>query len=453
MPYYWLALVLAMAIKTPDFLRTIISFPINDTSDHKVPLLTWSQQFKEVVWLDSNRHADPYGSFDALLAVDAHSKLLVRRTTKAFKKLRAYRKEINDWLFGYLSYDLKNDVENLSSSNFDGLLFPNLWFFQPKKIIRIREGRVDFMYLEACKDEIEADYRAIFKNGTSATQDALVPEDVRIKLRIFKDDYFKRATRMLAHIHRGDIYEANFCQEFYAANTTINPLHTYKRLNAISQPPFATFLRQGGNYLLSASPERYLKKQGNRLISQPIKGTAKRDVDPKKDSQLVDELQNDIKERAENIMIVDLVRNDLSKSALKGSVRVEKLCEVKTYRQVHQMVSTISAEVQPDADPVDLIKESFPMGSMTGAPKVSAMKIIEKLESFKRGLYSGAVGYFTPAGDFDFNVVIRSILYNSTKKYVSFSVGSALTAKAIPEKEYEECLLKAKAMREVLEGS
>ena len=171
------------------------------------------------------------------------------------------------------------------------------------------------------------------------------------------------------------------------------------------------------------------------------------------DDLLKDRLENDPKECAENIMIVDLVRNDLSKSAVKGSVAVEELCQIYSYEQVHQMVSTIVAEVEESRNPVDIIKDSFPMGSMTGAPKISAMKLIEELEGFKRGLYSGAVGYFTPENDFDFNVVIRSILYNETEKYVSYAVGSALTAKALPEAEYEECLLKAKAMREVLENS
>ncbi len=225
------------------------------------------------------------------------------------------------------------------------------------------------------------------------------------------------------------------------------------KLNQISKPPFATYLKIGDKFLLSATPERYLKKEGTRIISQPIKGTAKRSTDANEDKQLAANLFADQKERAENIMIVDLVRNDLSKSALKGSVVVQELCKIYSFDQVHQMISTVVAQVSKDKNPIDIIKETFPMGSMTGAPKISAMKIIEELESFRRGLYSGAVGYFTPEGDFDFNVVIRSILYNATKKYVSFSVGSAITSKAIPEKEYEECLLKAKAMREVLEGS
>jgi para-aminobenzoate synthetase component 1 len=257
---------------------------------------------------------------------------------------------------------------------------------------------------------------------------------------------------MLSHIHRGDIYEANFCQEFYAQHSEINPLETFKKLNKISKPPFATFLKTGDKYLMSASPERYIKKSGSSIISQPIKGTAKRSLDTVEDEKLKEELFKDEKERSENIMIVDLVRNDLSHTAKRGTVKVEELCKVYSFLQVHQMISTISCQVDAETSPVDIIKTTFPMGSMTGAPKISAMKIIEHLEETKRGLYSGAVGYFTPSGDFDFNVIIRSILYNATKKYISYSVGSAITAKSNPLKEYEECLIKAKAMRQVLEN-
>ena len=257
---------------------------------------------------------------------------------------------------------------------------------------------------------------------------------------------------MLAHIHRGDIYEANFCQEFYADDTILNPLETYNHLNSISKPPFATFLKLYDKYVLSASPERYIKKKGDKLISQPIKGTAKRSLDLEEDKLLKKALKNDDKERSENIMIVDLVRNDLSKTARKGSVKVKELCQVYTFEQVHQMISTVVSKIKKNVHPIDVLKTTFPLGSMTGVPKISAMRIIEDLEETKRGFYSGSVGYITPKGDFDFNVIIRSILYNATQKYVSYSVGGAITAKSNPLKEYEECLIKAKAMREALEN-
>ena len=432
-------------------MRKTVSFTISEIQQFKDALLSWAQQFDEVVWLDSNDHNDKYGSFDTLVAVDGLTSV-VTDAHNAFDILKEYQSETKDWLFGYLSYDLKNDVEVLESNNFDGLHFPDLYFFQPKKIIRILENKVDFIYLNMVDDEIQKDFKSISGATFINKEDIQSTSDIRIKLRIFKDEYFRRIDRMLQHIHRGDIYEANFCQEFYAENTEINAVRTYQKLNSISKAPFATFLKLNDKYLLSASPERYIKKKGNKVISQPIKGTAKRSLEPNEDMALSASLKQDIKERAENIMIVDLVRNDLSKSALKGSVKVEELCEVYAFEQVHQMISTITSYVPETKNPVEIIHDTFPMGSMTGAPKVSAMKIIEELESFKRGLYSGAVGYFTPENDFDFNVIIRSILYNASEKYVSYAVGSAITAKAVPEKEYEECLLKAKAMREVLEN-
>ena len=432
-------------------MRKQVSYEVADIGSFKNALLHWSQQFEEVVWLDGNAHKGEYSTYDALLAVDALT-VKVSDTHNAFDDLKEYQKETKDWLFGYLSYDLKNDVEQLSSLNFDGLHFPDLYFFQPKKIISINGSKVVFRYLHLVDDAIEADFQLLLAMVASAAEEKVERNVIRIKMRIFKDEYFKQVNRMLVHIHRGDIYEANFCQEFYAEDTEIDALRCYKKLNAISKAPFAAYLKLGDTYVLSASPERYLKKAGQKVISQPIKGTAKRSKDAAEDEQLKAALALDEKERAENIMIVDLVRNDLSKSALRGSVKVEELCKVYSYEQVHQMMSTVSSTVAVAKNPVDIIKETFPMGSMTGAPKVSAMKIIEKLESFRRGVYSGAVGYITPEGDFDFNVVIRSILYNAAEKYVSYSVGGAITAMSIPEKEYEECLLKAKAMREVLEG-
>jgi para-aminobenzoate synthetase component 1 len=238
--------------------------------------------------------------------------------------------------------------------------------------------------------------------------------------------------------------------EFYSEDALIHPVEIYQKLNTISEPPFASYFKNKEHYLMCASPERYLKKEGNKVLSQPIKGTAQRFFDDELDAQAKFELSSNPKERSENIMIVDLVRNDLSKTATKGSVTVEELCEIYSFKQVHQMVSTVISEVEPTIAPIEIIKTTFPMGSMTGAPKISAMNIIENLEETQRGLYSGSIGFFMPNGDFDFNVVIRSILYNAENKYLSFSVGSAITSLSIPEREYDECLLKAKAMFEVL---
>ncbi len=427
-------------------MRTHRSFKINSLLQSKKALLQWSRAYQSVIWLDSNSHRDTYSSFEACLAVGASQVLM------GVDELQTFLDQQKDWVFGYFSYDFKNELEDLISENLDVLGFPMLQFYQPNKIIIVDDGQLHFKYLNAFAHEIEADYAEIinFQQMDSPKQ-LSVP--IKIKMRIHKDAYFEKANRFLEHIHRGDIYEANFCQEFYAEDISIDPWHTHHKLNSISEPPFAVFARLRDKYLMCASPERYIKKMGQKVISQPIKGTAPRGNDEEDDERIKKELSRDEKERSENIMITDLVRNDLSKSALKGSVQVEELCKPYTFKQVHQLISTIVSTVPKDKNSIELIKETFPMGSMTGAPKISAMKIIEDLEETKRGLYSGAVGYFDPKGDFDFNVVIRSILYNATKKYVSFSVGSAITAKSDPEKEYEECLLKAKAMRTVLEES
>jgi para-aminobenzoate synthetase component 1 len=453
-------------------LRTVKKFKIENPESFKSNLLEWGNQFNEVVFLDTNNYHHSYITYDSVLAIDAFTSIKTDYFN-AFEDLHQYQSHTKDWLFGYLSYDLKNATEVLTSKNFDGLAFPDLYFFQPKKLFFLKNKEVEVHYLRLCDDEMDADFEEIVRwkreegrwkreegrwkmgDGRGKMGDGSLEfgDDTKIKIqqRISKESYTEKVSRMLEHIHRGDIYEANFCMEFYSEEAQINPLEIYQKLNKISEPPFAVYFKNSHHYLMSASPERYLKKEGTKVISQPIKGTARRNTDEIADKQAKIDLENNPKERAENIMIVDLVRNDLSRTATKGSVEVAELCKIYTFKQVHQMISTLVSEVENTTSPVEIIKSTFPMGSMTGAPKISAMNIIEELEETKRGLYSGAVGYFTPEGDFDFNVVIRSILYNSRNHYLSFSVGSAITCEATPEGEYEECLLKAKAMFEVLQ--
>ncbi|MGY8924968.1 MAG: aminodeoxychorismate synthase component I [Flavobacteriales bacterium] len=421
---------------------------LTNTKDFKTQLVSWAQQYEEIVWLDSNQRLHSHATYDAVLAVDAFTGIQTD-ALNGFEKLKDYQEVTKDWIFGYLSYDLKNDIEPLSSENFDGLNFPDLYFFQPKKLFLFKDKSVTIKYLNCICDEVESDLVTI--SSFSKTAESKVSNNIKIESRVSKASYIEKVTAMLSHIKRGDIYEANFCQEFYAI-AQLNPLETYFSLNSISQTPFATFLKNGNQFLLSSSPERFIKKEGSIITSQPIKGTTRRSDNSNEDEDLKFALKNDQKERSENIMIVDLVRNDLSKIAKKGTVKVTELCEIHSFKQVHHMISTVEAEVLPTVSAVGVIAAAFPMGSMTGAPKISAMTIIEELEETKRGVYSGAVGYFSPQGDFDFNVVIRSILYNASNSYVSFSVGSAITSKSTPEKEYEECLVKAKAMRSVLEN-
>ena len=418
-------------------------FKVDNVSKIKDKLLIWGAQYNTVAWLDSNSNNKT--NIEGFLAVDQIS-FITTDYQNAFEQLKFYIDKIQDYAFGYLGYDLKNDVEKLSSHNIDETGFPDLYFFQPKKLIEVQKDRVLFRYPEDLVDDIEKDWNAIL----TSKKEEVTKTPLDIQHRIDKKTYIKQVEKALNEIHKGEVYELNFCQEFYAKNANIHPVNTYLDLNAISQAPFATFLKLDDLFLLSASPERFLQKKQDTLVSEPIKGTARRRTLPEKDASQIELLQNNTKEIAENIMIVDLVRNDLSHIAQKGTVKVSELCKIYTFKQVHQMISTITCKIKPNIHIVDAIKACYPMGSMTGAPKIAAMKFIEDLEASKRGIYSGAVGYFTPDQNFDFNVVIRSIVYNQTKKYVSFSVGSAITAKANPEQEYDECLLKAKAMREVL---
>ena len=426
-------------------MRKHLSKFIEVPTHFKKQLLLWANSNREVVYLDSNSYPQKYSSFDCVLAVDGFTSIKTDHHS-AFEDLKQYQGQTKDWLFGYLSYDLKNDIEDLQSTNFDGLEFPDLYFFQPKKLFILNGNQLEMHYLCFCDDEMEADYFDII-NGSLFSE---ATTEITIQQRISKENYISKVEKMLEHIQRGDIYEANFCMEFYAENALINPLEVYQELNAISEAPFSVYFKNENQFLLSASPERYLKKMDSKVISQPIKGTSKRFSKSDLDEKSKNDLEYNEKERSENIMIVDLVRNDLSRTASKGSVEVEELCGIYSFQQVHQMISTITSQVENTISPVEIVRTTFPMGSMTGAPKISAMNIIENLEETKRGLYSGTVGYFTPNGDFDFNVVIRSILYNAQNQYLSFSVGSAITSLSEPEKEYEECLLKAKAMFAVL---
>lgn len=437
-------------------MRTKKTFAIDDASYFKAQLLNWASRCQEIAWLDSNDYPDKYSQYDAILAINAFTAIRTDHYD-AFDDLQEYQSTTDDWIFGYLSYDLKNDTEELSSENFDGLQFPALYFFQPQKLFLLKGNSVELCYLRMVDDELDSDMDAILNSPSrsdlrddSKTNQSI--HKINLSPRISMQAYLEKVERMLAHIGRGDIYEANFCQEFFATNAVIEPIEVYKSLNSISSPPMAVYLRLQAYHLLCASPERYLKKSDRQLISQPIKGTAPRGETPMEDEKMKIGLQRDPKELAENVMIVDLVRNDLSRTAEKGSVDVTDLYGAYSFKQVHQLISTVTSTLRAEVSGVEAIRQSFPMGSMTGAPKIAAMKIIEQLEETKRGVYSGAVGYFTPTGDFDFNVVIRSILYNANENYVSFSVGSAITAGSVAQKEYEECMVKARAMRKVLEG-
>ncbi len=419
-------------------------FPIDDLSLWKERLLYWAAEQELAVYLDSNGHEGGQATgkgWECLVAAGA-LRTLECPAGNAFEQLKKFQAEVNDWIFGFLSYDLKNETERLSSRHFDGIGLPDLGFFQPETVLGIRNGFLEVFY-------INKDINQFF--GTFKTFDKKVLKDILIEKiilnpRINKEDYLKIVQRIREHIAEGDLYEMNLCQEFFAEKTRIDPVSVFARLNQIGLAPASAFLRWRDRYLMSASPERFLQKRGDRLVSQPIKGTRKRGATEQEDRAIRAELSTNEKDRAENVMIVDLVRNDLARHCLPGSVQVDELFGIHTFETVHQMISTVSGVLRPGAHPVDALRDAFPMGSMTGAPKVIAMQLIEQYEKTRRGLYSGAVGYFDPSGDFDFNVVIRSILYNESTQYVSAQVGGAIVYDSVPEAEYEECLLKLEAM-------
>ena len=386
-----------------------------------------------------------YLEYELLLGVGAHK--ICCPENNFFERLKHFYKQNKDWMFGYFSYDLKNEIESLSSNNLDNLEFPSLYFFIPK-IVFTMKGKI--LYIDTFTDKKETN--SIVEEIENQYCDEGFFGGLKIQKRESELEYLEKIKQIKAHIKRGDIYELNYCQEFFSENVDINPEALFRRLNKKAKAPFSAFLSLEDKYLICSSPERFLRKDNQKLLSQPIKGTRKRSSKKEIDFQLQTELLNSAKDKSENVMIADLVRNDLSKYAEKASVKVEELFGVYPFEQVHQMISTITAELSTKYHFVDAIKGAFPMGSMTGAPKKKAMELIEKFEITKRGLFSGSVGYIKPNSDFDFNVVIRSILYNSTKKYLSVMAGGAITDKSLPKDEYEECLVKIKAILEIASG-
>jgi para-aminobenzoate synthetase component 1 len=433
-------------------------FAFDNFEEMKQKVLNWTQRFNTFCFLDNHHYQIGPHAMECMLAAGVRRQLKTE-AGNALEQLHEFIESRSDvdsktgrWLFGHLGYDLKNEIEKLSSSHPDRIQFPGLFFFEPEILIRFNEKE---MIIEA--EDTEKVFAEI--DSASATQALSTADRVTIQNRLSKKEYTDIIAQLKQHILRGDCYEINFCQEFYAENAMIDPLAVYKKLSVVSPNPFSALYKMPARagtdgddrWLICASPERFIKKQGNKILSQPIKGTSKRITgDDEKDKLSKDELRNSAKDRSENVMVVDLVRNDLAKICKEGTVKVDELYGIYSFPQVHQMISTVSGELKDDISFREIIKATFPMGSMTGAPKKRVMELIEQYEKTKRGIFSGAVGYISPDGDFDFNVVIRSIMYNAASKYLSFQAGSGITFYSDPEKEWEECLLKAEAIKKVL---
>jgi para-aminobenzoate synthetase component 1 len=435
-------------------MRKTIHFSVLDLGKFRDQCLSWASGFDHFALLDSNTQSAEINqnliptTYDMLIASGSLS-AVVDNCHLSF--LQTYINEISDWSFGHLGFNLEAETEGIKSRKKNKIGFPDLFFFQPKWVITVKNNLAELLYPNTVAEtEAISELNNILKLPKPIKK---ITNTCKIHARCKKDQYLYDISQLQKHINRGDIYEVNYCIEFYDTKSEIDPYNTYLALQDYSPAPFSAFYKYFDKFLLSSSPERYLKKTGRTIISQPIKGTIARGKSNADDEKKKNELIENPKERNENIMITDLVRNDLSRVATPGTVKVEELCGVYSYKYVHQLISTVSAELSESQSAVNAIFQTFPMGSMTGAPKHSSLKLINKYEHFNRGLFSGSVGYFNPFGDFDFNVVIRSILYNQTQKHLSIPAGSAITANSMPEKEYEECMLKANALIQVLKQS
>jgi para-aminobenzoate synthetase component I len=424
-----------------------LTIPLSDLPcplhDFRLKALAWAQRYRLVASYTSNGIPYPYQGFDELLAV-SDGEPIAWEAGNVFDQLQQKHAAQPALWCGYLTYDLKNQVEKLTSQHQDLIGFPEIFFFAPQVYLYFKEEAV---LIHSQTNNCASTREEIYQ--TPLPESYTFPE-LRLRQRVTRDAYIRQVERVRDYIRAGEVYELNYCIEFFAEQVALAPLPLYLQLNTLSPTPFSGFLKYGDLYLLCASPERFLKKEGHKLVSQPIKGTIRRGSTPEEDRLLQHQLRHDEKELAENMMIVDLVRNDLRRSCATGTIQVEEMFGIYGFRQVSQMISTISGELRPECTIADALKGAFPMGSMTGAPKIRAMELIEELEVTKRGLYSGTFGYIKPDQDFDFNVVIRSIQYNANAGYLSFMVGSAITYDSVPEQEYAECLLKAQGIRKAL---
>jgi para-aminobenzoate synthetase component 1 len=424
-------------------IRSFHSFPVKDKELIKQQMLSWGSRFNICCFMDNHEYSSAHHSFECLLGVGVQSSIEIKED--AIAAIANFYSTSNDWIFGHVNYDFEVGTGRPSSKHNDFVAFPDAFLFVPQVVIKLEENTLTIGVIRddanSICNEILQQSTAVEKNGSS----------FEMKARMSRDEYLLSVNQLLGHIKRGDCYEINFCQEFFASDAVIDPLKIYQQLATLSPNPFSSYYRVDDKHLLCASPERYLKKTGDTIISQPIKGTWKRDnLDDEADDINRRLLSESAKDRSENVMVVDLVRNDLSKICEQGSVHVEELFGIYSFPQVYQMISTVAGTLRPDTNLPEILAATFPMGSMTGAPKKRVMELIEEYEKSKRGLFSGSVGYITPEKDFDFNVVIRSILYNETARYLSYQVGSAITGHSIAEDEYEECLLKAQAIQQVL---
>jgi len=355
--------------------------------------------------------------------------------------------QLNVWLkektlpvLGYISFEAKKLFEKNTYENCCSDGSELIYFFEPEHIWKEENG-IWFSLTEEQPNErsVVEDFLSNYKNIEHTRKE----EKLVFEMLENKQTYFEKIARILEHIQHGNYYETNFCMPLQAKGILNDAFAHFSKMNSTTEAPHAVYFNGENLQLLCTSPERFIQKKGNKIISQPIKGTIKRGANNTEDEENKTLLQTSKKERSENIMIVDLVRNDLSRIAEKASVQVTALCELHTFKTLHHLVSTVEAELPSNITFKEILAATFPMGSMTGVPKISAVQHMEKIEMLDRGLYSGTFGTIEPNGNFDFNVIIRSAIYNKEKKQTTIKVGSAITHASNAEAEYDECLLKA----------
>jgi para-aminobenzoate synthetase component I len=410
------------------------TYNIDDVVVVKQKMLNWASRFNIFSFLDSCSYNNHPRRYDCIVGAGVREQANDMETVQ---RLIAEKR----WLFGHLSYEYNHHLHKLPVRH-DRIGFPQISFFEPEIICILNGNELEILadHPQQVFDDIQSE---VITTGTV--------ERLTLKQRLHRQEYIEIIRALQAHIQKGDCYEINFCQEFFAEDVSLDMTAAFIKLVEVSPNPFSALYRLNDKVLLCASPERFLFKQDQHLTSQPIKGTIRRELNDRiADQQLRDQLLSSAKDRSENVMVVDLVRNDLSMVCNEDSVKVQELFGIYSFPQVHQMISTISGETHVGFS--GIMQALFPMGSMTGAPKHRVMQLIHQYEQQARGIFSGTVGYINPGGDFDFNVVIRSMMYNQSTKYLSCQVGSGITIYSDPEKEWDECLLKAEAIKKVLES-
>lgn len=424
-------------------LKGAIPYSISELQLKTEQVFQWLQNFDYSAFYSSNDMFDAFPEPHRVkwLACAGAETMLTSRTHKPKELTTLLADEFH---FGYLSYDLKNSYEELQSANPAFLSFPDFCFVKPDYVLLLDTN--DRLWVKGNSKITEYDLLQQIK-ATPLDQGIRNSnrEIVEMKPDKSDDSYLRDVKTVINHIREGDVYEMNLCRLYSGYAPQFNAADLWSKMQADLPNPFSAFLNTPNWTLCCGSMERYLFREGNKLISQPIKGTIRRGKSPEEDSLLKEELFRDEKERAENLMIVDLVRNDLNRHARVGSVKVDELFGIYSFPAVNQMISTVSCETTT-TDFNTLLHDSFPMGSMTGAPKIKAMQLIEEIEGFQRGLYSGALGYYMNQHQFDFNVVIRSVFFDKHSRMAHVPVGSAITYDSIPDKELAECKLKVERL-------